>query len=307
MRSPEDIEDVRREVQIMHHLNGHPNIVKLMGAYEDKHDVHLVLELCSGGELFDRIVAKGHYSEKDAAECCRTILKVVAHCHAMGVMHRDLKPENFLMDSSAKDAIVKATDFGLSVFYKPGDKQSDVVGSAFYVAPEVLRKRYSAECDIWSVGVILYILLSGVPPFWGDNERQIFAAILEGHLDFETEPWPRISDHAKDVVRMMLTATPSKRATAEQVLRTDWMRENGVASDEPLGIEVLTRIRHFSAMNRLKQEALKVIACHLPKEEITGLKEMFMAMDTDRSGTITISEMREGLKQKGNRISEEEL
>lgn len=198
----------------MHHLNGHPNIVTLVGAYEDKHDVHLVMELCQGGELFDRIVAKGQYSEKDAAATCRTLLQVVAHCHQMGVIHRDLKPENFLMTSTAHDAQVKATDFGLSVFFKPGDRQTDVVGSAFYVAPEVLRKKYSAECDIWSIGVILYILLSGVPPFWGDNERQIFDAILAGHLDFNSDPWPRISNAAKDAVRLMLTANPAKRATA---------------------------------------------------------------------------------------------
>ena len=125
----------------MHHLAGHPNVVKLRGAYEDKQHVHLIMELCSGGELFDRIVARGHYTEKDAAALVRTIVTVVSHCHAMNVIHRDLKPENFLLADPSADARLKATDFGLSVFFKDGQDFTDIVGSAYYVAPEVLRRQ----------------------------------------------------------------------------------------------------------------------------------------------------------------------
>ena len=117
----EDVEDVRREVQIMHHLTGQPNIVELKGAYEDKHSVHLVMELCAGGELFDRIIARGHYTERAAASLLRTIVQIVNTCHMMGVIHRDLKPENFLLLNKDENAPLKATDFGLSVFYKQGD------------------------------------------------------------------------------------------------------------------------------------------------------------------------------------------
>jgi calcium-dependent protein kinase len=117
----DDIDDVRREVQIMHHLTGHRNIVELKGAYEDKHSVNLVMELCAGGELFDRIITKGHYSERAAANLCRQIVTVVHNCHTMGVMHRDLKPENFLFLGKDENSPLKATDFGLSVFFKPGN------------------------------------------------------------------------------------------------------------------------------------------------------------------------------------------
>jgi len=116
----DDLDDVRREVQIMHHLTGHRNIVELKGAYEDRHSVNLVMELCAGGELFDRIIAKGHYSERAAADLCRQIATVVHDCHTMGVMHRDLKPENFLFLGKEENSPLKATDFGLSVFFKPG-------------------------------------------------------------------------------------------------------------------------------------------------------------------------------------------
>ncbi|RWW51030.1 hypothetical protein BHE74_00042658, partial [Ensete ventricosum] len=152
LTNKEDIEDVRREVQIMYHLSGQPNIVELKGAYEDKQSVHLVMELCAGGELFDRIIARGHYTERAAASLLRTIVQIVHTCHSMGVMHRDLKPENFLLLSKDEDAPLKATDFGLSVFFKQGEVFKDIVGSAYYIAPEVLKRRYGPEADIWSIG-----------------------------------------------------------------------------------------------------------------------------------------------------------
>ncbi|KAI4326874.1 hypothetical protein L6164_019399 [Bauhinia variegata] len=303
----DDVDDIRREVQIMHHLTGHRNIVELKGAYEDRHSVNLIMELCAGGELFDRIIAKGHYSERAAANLCRQIVTVVHNCHSMGVMHRDLKPENFLFLSKDETSPLKATDFGLSVFFKPGDLFNDLVGSAYYVAPEVLRRSYGPEADIWSAGVILYILLCGVPPFWAENEQGIFDAILRGHIDFISEPWPSISSSAKDLIRKMLRADPKERLSAVEVLNHPWVREDGDASDKPLDIAVLTRMKQFRAMNKLKKVALKVIAENLSEEEIIGLKEMFKSMDTDNSGTITFEELKAGLPKLGTKLSESEV
>lgn len=116
----DDADGLRREVQVMYHLTGHPNVVELKGVYEDRHSVNLVMEYCAGGELFDRIIAKGHYSERAAAVICRQIVTVLHYCHSMGVMHRDLKPENFLFLHAGDDSPLKAIDFGLSVFFKPG-------------------------------------------------------------------------------------------------------------------------------------------------------------------------------------------
>ncbi|ONM57706.1 calcium dependent protein kinase8 [Zea mays] len=217
--SKADREDIRREIQIMQHLSGQPNIVEFRGAYEDKSNVHVVMELCAGGELFDRIIAKGHYTERAAATICRAVVNVVNICHFMGVMHRDLKPENFLLATKEENAMLKATDFGLSVFIEEGKMYRDIVGSAYYVAPEVLRRSYGKEIDVWSAGVILYILLSGVPPFWAETEKGIFDAILHEEIDFESQPWPSISESAKDLVRKMLTRDPKKRLTSAQVLR----------------------------------------------------------------------------------------
>ncbi|XP_073225168.1 calcium-dependent protein kinase 2-like [Cicer arietinum] len=304
--SKSDREDIKREIQIMQHLSGQPNIVEFKGAYEDKNSVHVVMELCAGGELFDRIIAKGHYSERAAASICRQIVNVVHICHFMGVMHRDLKPENFLLSSKDENALIKATDFGLSVFIEEGKVYRDIVGSAYYVAPEVLRRRCGKEIDIWSAGVIIYILLSGVPPFWAETEKGIFDAILEGHIDFESQPWPKISNSAKDLVRKMLIQDPKKRITSAQVLEHPWIKD-GNASDKPIDSAVLSRMKQFRAMNKLKKLALKVIAENMSEEEIRGLKSMFTNMDTDNSGTITYEELKAGLQRLGSKLSEAEV
>ncbi|GAB2267557.1 Calcium-dependent protein kinase 5 [Dionaea muscipula] len=303
----EDVEDVRREIQIMHHLAGHKNIVTIKGAYEDSLYVHIVMELCSGGELFDRIIQRGHYSERKAAELTKIIVGVVQTCHSLGVMHRDLKPENFLLVNKDDDFSLKAIDFGLSVFFKPGQTFSDVVGSPYYVAPEVLMKHYGPEADVWTAGVILYILLSGVPPFWAETQHGIFDAVLKGHIDFDSDPWPLISNSAKDLIRRMLCSKPSQRLTAHQVLCHPWICENGVAPDRALDAAVLSRLKQFSAMNKLKKMALRVIAESLSEEEIAGLKEMFKAMDTDNSGAITFEELKAGLRRYGSTLKDIEI
>ncbi|CAI9756432.1 unnamed protein product [Fraxinus pennsylvanica] len=305
--SKEDVEDVRREIQIMHHLAGHKHIVTIKGAYEDPLYVHIVMELCAGGELFDRIIQRGHYSERKAAELTKIVVGVVVACHSLGVMHRDLKPENFLLVNKDNDFSLKAIDFGLSVFFKPGQMFTDVVGSPYYVAPEVLLKHYGPEADVWTAGVILYILLSGVPPFWAETQQGIFDAVLKGHIDFDSDPWPLISDSAKDLIRKMLCMRPSERLTAHEVLCHPWISENGVAPDKALDPAVLSRLKQFSAMNKLKKMALRVIAESLSEEEIAGLKEMFKAMDTDNSGAITFDELKVGLRKYGSTLKDTEI
>ncbi|XP_073006152.1 calcium-dependent protein kinase 10-like isoform X2 [Typha latifolia] len=307
LATEEDVEDVRREIQIMHHLAGHPNVISIKGAYEDAVAVHLVMDLCAGGELFDRIVQKGHYTERKAAELGRVIAGVVEACHSLGVMHRDLKPENFLFVNQTEEASLKTIDFGLSIFFRPGDTFTDVVGSPYYVAPEVLKKKYGPEADIWSAGVIIYILLCGVPPFWAESEQGIFEEVLHGNLDFQSEPWPSISESAKDLLRKMLVRDPKKRLTAHEVLCHPWVQVGGAAPDKPLDSAVLSRLKQFSAMNKLKKMALRVIAENLSEDEIAGLKEMFKMIDTDNSGQITFEELKVGLERVGANLKESEI
>ncbi|CAN6281862.1 unnamed protein product [Urochloa humidicola] len=307
LRTAVDVADVRREVAIMASLPDHPALVRLRAAYEDAEAVHLVMELCDGGELFDRIVARGRYTERAAAAAARTVAEVVRACHAHGVMRRDLKPENFLYAGKSEDAQLKAIDFGLSVFFRPGERFTEIVGSPYYMAPEVLRRNYGPEVDIWSAGVILYILLCGVPPFWAETEQGVARAILRGSLDLQREPWPRISESAKSLVRQMLQMDPRKRPTAQQVLEHPWVQNARRAPNVPLGDVVRARLQQFSAMNKLKKKAMRVIAEHLSVEEVEVIRDMFALMDVDGDGRVTLQELKAGLKKVGSKLAEPEM
>ncbi|XP_052175796.1 calcium-dependent protein kinase 32 [Diospyros lotus] len=307
LRTRVDIEDVRREVQIMKHLPQHPNIVSLKETYEDDNAVHLVMELCEGGELFDRIVARGHYTERAAAAVTRTIVEVIQTCHKHGVMHRDLKPENFLFANKKETAALKAIDFGLSVFFKPGERFDEIVGSPYYMAPEVLRRNYGPEVDVWSAGVILYILLCGVPPFWAETEQGVAQAIIRSVVDFKRDPWPKVSDNAKDLVKKMLNPDSKQRLTAQQVLDHPWLQNAKKAPNVSLGETVKSRLKQFSVMNKLKKRALRVIAEHLSVEEAAGLKQGFQLMDTSNRGKINIDELRAGLQKLGHQIPDSDI
>ncbi|KAG8481659.1 hypothetical protein CXB51_026495 [Gossypium anomalum] len=308
---PIAVEDVKREVKILEALKGHENVVQFYNAFEDHSYVYIVMELCEGGELLDRILANvtssinlclpssirkdSRYSEKDAAVVVRQMLKVAAECHLRGLVHRDMKPENFLFKSTKEDSPLKATDFGLSDFIRPGKRFQDIVGSAYYVAPEVLKRKSGPESDVWSIGVITYILLCGKRPFWDKTEDGIFREVLKNKPDFRRKPWPTISDSAKDFVKKLLVKDPRARLTAAQALSHPWVREGGDASEIPIDISVLSNMRQFVKYSRLKQFALRALASTLNEEEIADLRDQFHAIDVDKNGVISLEEMRQAL------------
>ncbi|XP_059640169.1 calcium-dependent protein kinase 28 [Cornus florida] len=309
---PIAVEDVKREVKILQALTGHENVVQFYNAFEDESYVYIVMELCEGGELLDRILAKkdSRYTEKDAAIIVRQMLKVAAECHLHGLVHRDMKPENFLFKSKKVDSPLKATDFGLSDFIRPGKKFQDIVGSAYYVAPEVLKRKSGPESDVWSIGVITYILLCGRRPFWDKTEDGIFKEVLKNKPDFRRKPWPSISNSAKDFVKKILVKDPRARLTAAQALSHPWVREGGDASEIPLDISILNNMRQFVKYSRLKQFALRALASTLDEEELADLKDQFHAIDVDKNGAISLEEMRQALakdlpwKLKDSRVLE---
>ncbi|XP_004232492.1 calcium-dependent protein kinase 18-like [Solanum lycopersicum] len=309
---PIAVEDVKREVKILKALAGHENVVDFYNAFEDDNYVYIVMELCEGGELLDRILAKkdSRYTEKDAAIVVGQMLKVAAQCHLHGLVHRDMKPENFLFKSSKEDSSLKATDFGLSDFIRPGKKFQDIVGSAYYVAPEVLKRKSGPESDVWSIGVITFILLCGRRPFWDKTEDGIFKEVLRNKPDFRRKPWPTISNSAKDFVKKLLVKDPRARLTAAQALSHPWVREGGDASEIPLDISVLSNMRQFVKYSRLKQFALRALASTLDEEELADVRDQFSAIDVDKNGVISLEEMRQALakdlpwKMKESRVLE---
>ncbi|KAJ7537353.1 hypothetical protein O6H91_11G003000 [Diphasiastrum complanatum] len=247
--SRRDVDNVRREIAIMKQLKGHPNIVELKAVYEDPTAVHLVMELCEGGELFEKIDKKKPYSEKDAAEICKSLMEAVQYCHSRGIIHRDLKPENILLMSKTCPSQIKVADFGLAVNVRPGDQKiSGIAGSAYYIAPEVLKGKYSTEVDVWSSGVILYILLCGLPPFWDTTEEGIFEAIRHSRLDLDSDPWPKVSSAAKDLIQGMLCPDIKKRFTTETILSHKWIVKHTQTSksDQSSSLQQYSLLSHTS-------------------------------------------------------------
>ncbi|GFP84769.1 calcium-dependent protein kinase 29 [Phtheirospermum japonicum] len=221
----EDIRSIKLEIEIMTKLSGHPNVVDLKAVYEDEDYVHLVMELCAGGELFHELEKQGRFSEPEARVVFGQLMRVVMFCHDNGVVHRDLKPENILLATKSSSSPIKLADFGLATYIRPGQSLHGTVGSPFYIAPEVLTGGYDQAADVWSAGVILYILLSGIPPFWGKTKSRIFDAVRAADLRFPSNQWGFISDSAKDLIKGMLCKDASRRLTARQVLDHSWVTD----------------------------------------------------------------------------------
>ncbi|CAJ1929743.1 unnamed protein product [Sphenostylis stenocarpa] len=285
------IEDVRREVQILRALTGHKNLVQFYDAYEDHDNVYIVMELCEGGELLDRILSRGgKYTEEDAKVVLRQILNVVAFCHLQGVVHRDLKPENFLFTSKDENSNLKAIDFGLSDFVKPDERLNDIVGSAYYVAPEVLHRAYSTEADVWSIGVIAYILLCGSRPFWARTESGIFRAVLKADPSFEEPPWPSLSDEATDFVMRLLNKDPRKRMSAAQALSHPWIKNKDVKV--PLDILIFKLMKAYMQSSSLRKAALRALSKTLTVHELFYLREQFALLEPSKNDSISLENIK---------------
>ncbi|CAI5527198.1 unnamed protein product [Closterium sp. Naga37s-1] len=215
---PEDAEDVRKEVQLMQQLRGHPNIIDLYETFEDSKHVHLVMEICKGGELFDRIKLRGQYSERSAALVCQTLVEALLYCHSNGIAHRDVKPENILLMHKDDDTNIKVIDFGVATRFRHGEPLTEFVGTPYYMAPEVLTGSYGPESDIWSAGIVLYIMLCGFPPFWAASNEGIFDAIRRKEVQFKSAKWRTVTEDAKELIKRILVKDPRKRISALELL-----------------------------------------------------------------------------------------
>ncbi|XP_055317130.1 calcium/calmodulin-dependent protein kinase type 1 isoform X2 [Sitodiplosis mosellana] len=244
-------DSLENEIKVLRRLT-HPNIVQLLETYEDKNKVYLIMELVTGGELFDRIVEKGSYTEKDASGLIRQVLEAVDYMHEQGVVHRDLKPENLLYYSPDEESKIMISDFGLSKMEDSGI-MATACGTPGYVAPEVLaQKPYGKAVDVWSIGVISYILLCGYPPFYDENDANLFAQILKGEFEFDSPYWDEISDSAKDFIQNLMCVNVDKRYTCKQALAHPWISGNA-ASDKNIHGTVSEQLKKTFAKSRWKQ------------------------------------------------------
>ena len=297
--SIKNLEKFEREINILIKTD-HPHIIKLYEIFESQRSLYLVMEECKGGEVFDRIIehiqSKKMYSEKDAANMFQQVMSSIEYCHNNGICHRDLKPENllYLNPGNEKDNPIKVIDFGLSQIFIDR-KLKTKVGTAYYVAPEILKGEYNEKCDIWSAGVILYIFLSGDPPFNGASDSAIYSKIAQMKFTFPDKKWKNVSNEAKDLINHML-APEKERYNAKQVLAHPWFKN---ASNTPL-VDLNFDPMFFSDYIRgcnLKKISLLFIASRLDENEIRHLKKIFEAFDRGKDGQISIDELQQGLIQ----------
>mmetsp|Transcript_62083 Transcript_62083/g.114371 ORF Transcript_62083/g.114371 Transcript_62083/m.114371 type:complete len:505 (-) Transcript_62083:82-1596(-) len=301
-----NLDRFKQEIAIMKIMD-HPNIIKLYESFEDHRNIYLVLELCTGGELFDRILeeAERHgvegqaFDERGAANYMQQILGAMRYLHDNCFVHRDIKPENFLLQNRTRESPIKVIDFGLA---KKFDKTKDPpmktkAGTPYYVAPQVLMGSYDEKCDIWSCGVIAYILLCGYPPFYGDKDEDILRRVRRGDFEFPSPDWDEISAPGKDIIEKMLTMVPEDRPTAGEILEHRWLREH---ADKPTGgiaKNLGDKLRVFRGVSKLKKVALTLIAQQLNEKDIEELKQTFQILDKNRDGTLTAQEIKEGMRQ----------
>jgi len=254
----EDMNDITREIDVMGQLK-HPNVIKLFEIFDEPKKMMLVMELVTGGELFDRIVSKGSYTEADAAGVILSLCDALNYMHAKKIVHRDLKPENILYSTTAEDSPIKVADFGLARVISNKEMMKTACGTPGYVAPEVLKnKGYdSGAVDMWSAGVILYILLCGFPPFYEEELPALFEQILHARYDFPSPWWDNISEDAKKLVEALLTIDPKQRATAEDVLQKKWITGN--APDNDLS-STKQALKKYNASRKMKKAAAALMA-----------------------------------------------
>lgn len=290
----------RLEIAIMKTMD-HPNIIKLFESFEDARYIYLVLELCSGGDLFDRIIDAGHFTESQAATVMQHLFRALFYMHQNHIAHRDLKPENFLF--MTKDPIehscLKVIDFGLACQFRSEQMLRTRAGTPFYVAPEVLNGAYNELADTWSLGAIMYVLLSGYPPFSGDNDEEILNKVKNGGFTFPPKEWNLISSDAKSLITELLKMDPSERFTARQALNHVWIRDQAPqASNTPIEQGLLSNLKDFRNQNKLKKAALHVIASHLGETDVSALRDAFVALDDNGDGLLTAAELRDGLADR---------
>ncbi|KAL4100235.1 hypothetical protein PRIC1_008029 [Phytophthora ramorum] len=231
--NPKDRSNLVQEIEILKDMS-HPNIIKLFDVYDgDGPMCFLVMEYAEGGELFDRIIAKEYYTEAEAKKVVKVVAKVLRYCHSEGVTHRDLKPENLLYADETENAVIKIADFGFAKLVTEETNMSTMCGTPGYYAPEIVRKLpYDSKCDIWSLGVIAYILLCGFPPFYDENQVEEMRKILNGDFEFVAPYFDGVSQQAKDLICKMLVVQPPKRLTAQDVLDHPWFNDIKDADDD---------------------------------------------------------------------------
>mmetsp|Transcript_73149 Transcript_73149/g.122136 ORF Transcript_73149/g.122136 Transcript_73149/m.122136 type:complete len:554 (-) Transcript_73149:316-1977(-) len=295
------LDELRREIEVQKALD-HPNIVRVFEYFEERHQMHIIMELCKGGALVSRMKNHRHgYGEQAAATLVQKMLSAVLYCHHKGVVHRDIKLDNFIYENEAEDAELKLIDFGFACEVKPGyEAMWDQIGTPSYMAPELWAdhcKEYDSSVDMWAMGVVAYMLLSGKRPFHHTDRKEKARMIKQDPVRFVGSEWDKISPEAKDFCSRLMNKEPHKRLSASKALEHPWIKsastlQTGVDPAEQMSrhLEVVDSLQEFARAEDVKKVALEVIAFSTPPNKVEELRDLFVTIDKDNSGTISRQE-----------------
>ena len=315
-KNKEEEENLMNEINILRKLD-HPNILKITDFYPLKTEYNIITEYCQEGELFDEIKAHAPFNEILTAWYMRQILSAVSYCHSMNIIHRDLKPENILIVKRVKNGFhpIKIIDFGTAKVFQKEKSEHLLIGSAYYIAPEVLSRNYSELCDLWSCGVIMYILLTGRPPFNGINEEEIMKKIKEGNYDLSKYPWGIISEDAKNLVKGLLQIDPKKRYSAQDALNHKWFQSEKIKTNKS-AYDIKHRQVNKLVDNLIKYRSDNILRCaviallvhnSIQLNQAHDAVKLFNKIDKNGDGKITREELFNGLQPYKKEITDEEL
>ncbi len=312
-----DEKDILNEISILKSLD-HPNILKILDFFNTPASFNIITEYCPYGELFAEITKVNRFDEGQAAFILHQILMAISYCHSKNVIHRDLKPENIMIVNRQKNGVlqVKIIDFGTAKLFERGQTQNKYVGSSYYMAPEVIKRKYDEKCDIWSCGVILYILLTGKPPFDGVDDDEIIESVKDGVYDTESFPYNSLSNEAKDLIDRLLTYDPNDRITVEEALEHPWFKtaefkkKNEVNKIHlSLAKELIDNMAQYDSSNKLRCAVIAYLVHNNTNlEQCNEASKLFLSIDKDKNGTIEKEELIEGFEKywnlKGNDIKD---
>ena len=303
----QDEKEIINEINILKTID-HPNIVKIFEFYSNSQNYSIIMEYCKGGQLYEEIRNKAPFDEEYTAYVMYQIFSAINYCHGMNIIHRDLKPENILIVNRYKNNYypnVKICDFGMAKMIHKNQDENKFVGTIYYVAPEVIQKKYNEKCDLWSCGVIMYIMLSRKPPFGGEGANEIMANIQKGTLDLESHPFDTISENAKDLIRKLLTRDVKKRISAQEALNHPWFKElkskelYNEIQDEKIIEKLLNNLKKYKKNSIIQETGLAYLVHNFPQmKDVINSCKLFNQIDLNGDGKITEHELYKGLCHK---------
>ena len=285
-----------REIETLSMVD-HPNIVKYIETYSDNHYLHIIMELFTGGNLLQKIEKMKKFTEKYTRKFIFKLSSAISHCHSQGIVHRDLKPENILFENKKTDSELKLIDFGLSRKYYSNEDLHSIVGSPYYVAPEVLNGNYNEKCDVWSIGVLTYTMLCGYPPFNGSKKEEIFQKIKYQNVSFEGKKWVNISEDAKNFIKSLMQKKSIDRPSSKEIFSFNWLNPSQNETQITINNHIFNIENQFQGFKKLTKIVIDCFIMLIPEKEKKELNEAFNILDIEKTGVLTMKEIEYGIEK----------